>query len=120
MSLEAKFEALKLDDVTSVVDAVKKDGPQASGLADGIAVLLARCASTDDADAIAACTTVKALVEQCPASQAFVKECLTACTYSFTSIFIVFFVCILFRVGRANSLTRASRFGDIAFCCLSR
>jgi hypothetical protein len=88
MSLEAKFEALKMDDVSSVVDAVKKDGPQKSGLAAGIAVLLARCASTDDADAIAACSTVKALVEQCPSSHAFTKECLTACTYPPTLFFL--------------------------------
>jgi hypothetical protein len=107
MSLEAKFESLKLDDVSSVVDAVKKDGPKASGLADGIAVLIARCGGTDDADAIAACTTVKALVEQCPSSQAFVKECLTACTYYtfpfflFPSIFLYTHSCadcaLLFR-----------------------
>mmetsp|Transcript_22520 Transcript_22520/g.49063 ORF Transcript_22520/g.49063 Transcript_22520/m.49063 type:complete len:1038 (-) Transcript_22520:104-3217(-) len=78
MSLEAKFAALKIDDVDSVVEAVKKDGVEKSGLAANISVLSARCESKDDSETIAACKTVSALCKECPEAQAFTKECLTA------------------------------------------
>lgn len=79
MSLEEKFAALKIDDVTSVVEAVKKDGPKKSGLAAGIETLKARCDSREEAEALAALKTVKSLVEECPESHCFTKECLGAC-----------------------------------------
>lgn len=79
MSLEAKFAALKLDDVDSIVQAVQKDGVEKSGLAANIGVLAARCASSDDDEALVALKTTKTLVEQCPTAQAFTKDCLTAC-----------------------------------------
>ena len=78
MSLEAKFAALSIDDASSVVAAVKADGVQKSGLADNIATLAAKCASNDDAEALAAFKTVKALAEECPEAQAFTKDCLLA------------------------------------------
>ena len=81
MSLEAKFAALSVDDAASVVEAVKKDGVQKSGLADNIATLAAKCGSSDEAEALAALKTVKTLAEECPGAQAFTKECLTACKY---------------------------------------
>ena len=79
MSLDEKFAELKIDDVSSVVDAVKKDGVKNSGLVAGLDVLKARSASKDADDALAGLKTVKALVEECPEAQAFTKECLTAC-----------------------------------------
>ena len=79
MSLEAKFAALKIDEVSSIVDAVKADGVDKSGLAANISVLAARCESKDNAEALAAFKTVKALVEECPESQAFTKDCMAAC-----------------------------------------
>jgi thiamine monophosphate synthase len=80
MSLEQTFAELKIADVASVVDAVKKQGVEKSGLAAGIHVLKARCASKDDEEALAAIKTVKQLCDECPETQAFTKECLTACT----------------------------------------
>ena len=81
MSLEAKFAALKIDEVSSIVDAVKADGVDKSGLAANISVLAARCESKDNAEALAAFKTVKALVEECPESQAFTKDCMAACKF---------------------------------------
>lgn len=78
-SLEAKLGALTLEDVSFVVDTVKKEGAEKSGLAANIAVLAARCDSTDEAEAIASLTTVKQLALSCPEAQAFTKDCLTAC-----------------------------------------
>lgn len=79
MSIEEKLAALKLDDVSSIVEAVKKDGVEKSGLASNIEVLAARAASSDDDEALAALKTVKALAEECPEAQAFTKVCLGAC-----------------------------------------
>jgi hypothetical protein len=79
MALEAQFANLKMDDVDSVVKAVKADGVEKSGLAANISVLAARCESKDEAEALAALKTVKALVDECPEAQAFTKDCLTAC-----------------------------------------
>ena len=81
MSLEAKFAALTVDDVSGVVEAVKKDGADKSGLAANIYVLAARCASKDEAEALAGLKTVMELATSCPSSQAFTKECMTACKY---------------------------------------
>lgn len=81
MSLEAKLAALTIDDVSGVVDAVKKEGVEKSGLAANISVLAARCDSSDDKEALAALKTVKQLAIECPESQAFTKECLPACKF---------------------------------------
>jgi hypothetical protein len=81
MSLEEKFANLKIDDSASVVEAVKSQGVEKSGLAANISVLSARCGSKDDAEAIAAMATVKALAESVPESQPFTKECLGACEF---------------------------------------
>ena len=79
MSLDALFAALKLDDASTIVDAVKKDGVEKSGLAANIEVLRAKCASKDDAEAVAGMKTVTKLANECPETQAFTKECLLAC-----------------------------------------
>ena len=79
MSLEAKFASLSMDDVSSIVDAIKKDGVAKSGLADSIVALTARCASKDEAEALAALKVVKDLAESVPTAQPFIKECLGAC-----------------------------------------
>jgi hypothetical protein len=81
MSLEEKLAALKLDDVSSVIDIVKKEGAEKSGLAANISVLAARCDSADEDEAIASLNTAKELAIQCPEVQAFVKDCLPACTF---------------------------------------
>jgi elongation factor 3 len=79
MSLEAKLANLSIDDATSVVDTVKSEGVEKSGLASNISVLSARCGSKDEAEALAALSTTKALAEGSPEAQIFVKECLGAC-----------------------------------------
>lgn len=79
MSLEDKLANLTLDDAPVVVETVKKEGVEKSGLAANASVLAARCASNDEKEALAAMKTVKALVEECPESQAFTKESLSAC-----------------------------------------
>ncbi|KAL3913531.1 MAG: hypothetical protein SGILL_006449, partial [Bacillariaceae sp.] len=79
MSLEEKFAKLSVDDASSVVATVKAEGVEKSGLAANISVLAARCGSKDEAEAIAAMKTVKALAEECPLAQPFTKECLGAC-----------------------------------------
>lgn len=79
MSLDAKFAELKIDDVPSIVDTIKKEGVEKSGYAANVDVLAARCASKDEAEALAGLKTAKTLAEECPEAQAFVKECLTAC-----------------------------------------
>jgi hypothetical protein len=79
MSLEAKLAALTIDDVSGVVDAVKKEGVEKSGLAANISVLAARCDSNDEKEALAALKTVQQLAVECPEAQAFTKECLAAC-----------------------------------------
>lgn len=81
MSLEEKLANLTLDDSASVVETVKAEGVEKSGLAANISVLAARCGSKDDAEALAAMKTVKALAEEVPTSQPFTKECFGACTY---------------------------------------
>lgn len=81
MALEAKFAELKIDDVASIVEIVKKDGVQKSGLAENISVLAARCDSSNDAEALAALKVVKTLAEECPETQAFTKDCLATCKF---------------------------------------
>ena len=79
MSLEEKLANLSIDDATSVVDTVKSEGVEKSGFAANIGVLVARCGSKDEKEAIAALTTLKALVEGAPGTQPYTKECLGAC-----------------------------------------
>jgi elongation factor 3 len=79
MSLEAKFAKLTVDDAKSVVDTVKSEGVEKSGLAANISALSARCASKDEDEALSALATVKALAEGVSEAQVFTKECLAAC-----------------------------------------
>jgi hypothetical protein len=83
MTLESKFADMKLDDVSTIVDTVKKEGAAKSGLADNITVLAAKCDSNSDDEALAALKTLKTLVDECPEVQAFTKECLGPCKYLF-------------------------------------
>jgi hypothetical protein len=83
MSLEAKFAALSVDDASFVVDTVKSEGVEKSGLAANVSVLAARCGSADDKEALGAMKTVKALAESgVTGAQVFTKECLGACKYT--------------------------------------
>lgn len=77
-TIEGLLSNLSLGDEPKLVEAVKSQGVVASGLADQIEVLAVKCASTNDAEAIAALTTVKALAEEAPAAEAFTKVCLLA------------------------------------------
>ena len=79
MSLEEKFANLSIDDAASVVEAVKSQGVEKSGLAANASVLAARCGSKDEKEALAAMKTVKDLAEGCPTAQIFIKDCLGAC-----------------------------------------
>jgi len=79
MSLEEKFANLSIDDAASVVEAVKSQGVEKSGLAANASVLAARCGSKDEKEALAALKTVKDLAEGCPMAQIFIKDCLGAC-----------------------------------------
>mmetsp|Transcript_12059 Transcript_12059/g.11783 ORF Transcript_12059/g.11783 Transcript_12059/m.11783 type:complete len:83 (-) Transcript_12059:828-1076(-) len=81
MSLEEKFANLSMDDVSSVVNAVKSDGVAKSGFADSIVALIARCASKDEKEALTGMKLVKELAEQEPTTQPFMKGCLAACKY---------------------------------------
>jgi hypothetical protein len=81
MSLEQTFASLKIDEASSVVDTVKSEGVEKSGLAANVSVLSARCGSNDEKDALAAMKTVKALAEGCSEAQVFTKDCLAACKY---------------------------------------
>mmetsp|Transcript_26798 Transcript_26798/g.40540 ORF Transcript_26798/g.40540 Transcript_26798/m.40540 type:complete len:1041 (-) Transcript_26798:59-3181(-) len=79
MSLEAKFAELSVGDETSVVEAIKADGVKKSGFAENVEALKAKCASKDDAEALAGLKTVKAVAEGAPEAGAYIKECLSAC-----------------------------------------
>ena len=79
MSLESKFEKLSIGDESFIVDAIRKDGVDKSAFANNIDVLVAKCGSTDDSEALAAMATSKALAEVCPEAEAFNIDCLTAC-----------------------------------------
>ena len=81
MSLEEKFSSLKIDDATSIVELVKSEGVEKSGLATNVSILAARCGSNDDNEALAALATLKALAESVPGAQVFTKECFAACKF---------------------------------------
>jgi len=79
MSLESALEKLSLGDEASLVEEVKNDGIEKSGLAANIHALAAKAEGKDEADALAALALVKALAEGAPAAQACTKQCLAAC-----------------------------------------
>jgi len=79
MTIEAKLEKLSLGDETALVEDVKKNGVEKSGLAANIHALAAKTESKDEAEAIAALTLVKALAVEAPGAQAVTKLCLAAC-----------------------------------------
>jgi elongation factor 3 len=79
MSIESKLEKLSLGDEPSLVEEVKKNGVEKSGLAASISTIAAKCESKDDDEAVAALTLVKALMEGAPEAQAVTKSCLYAC-----------------------------------------
>jgi len=78
MSLESKLANLSLGDEASVVEAINADGVEKSGFASGMAGLVAKCASKDDAEALAAMATVKAVAEGAVAAEAFNIQALGA------------------------------------------
>jgi len=78
MSIESMIENLSLGDVSSLVQAVKSDGVEKSGLVSAIDSLVAKCDSKVEAEALAALSTVKALAEEASEAEAFTKECLGA------------------------------------------
>ena len=78
MSLESKLENLSLGDEASIIAQIKSDGIEKSGFSSSIDVLVARCASKDEKEAMAALTFVKALAEGVPEAEALTKECLAA------------------------------------------
>jgi len=77
MSLESKIANLSLGDEASVVAAIKADGVEKSGFASNISALVAKCASSDEAEALAAMATVKAVAEGAVEAEAFNIQCLT-------------------------------------------
>jgi len=77
MSLESKIANLSLGDEASVVAAIKADGVEKSGFASNISALVAKCASSDEAEALAAMATVKAVSEGAVEAEAFNIQCLT-------------------------------------------
>jgi len=77
MSLESKLANLSLGDEASVVAAIKADGVEKSGFASNISALVAKCASSDEAEALAAMATVKAVAEGAVEAEAFNIQCLT-------------------------------------------
>jgi elongation factor 3 len=76
MSLESKLANLTLGDEASVVEAINADGVEKSGFASNIAGLIAKCASKDEAEALAGMATVKAVAAGAVAAEAFNIQCL--------------------------------------------
>ena len=58
---------------------IKDKGVEKSGFASNISALTGKCASNTDAEAIAAMTTLKAIVEGAPEAECFNSECLSEC-----------------------------------------
>jgi len=77
MSLESKLANLTLGDAASVVDTIKADGVEKSGFASNISGLIAKCGSKDEAEALAAFATVKAVAEGAVEAEAFNAQCLS-------------------------------------------
>jgi len=76
--MEALFEKLSLGDESNVVDTVKSKGAIKSGYAAAIDVLVIRCASKTEAEALAALALVKKMSEEVVSACGYTKECLTA------------------------------------------
>jgi elongation factor 3 len=74
-----------LGDEPTVVSSVKESGVEKSGYAANINVLMAKCASKDEKEALAGLKLVKTMAEECPEAEAFTKECLTAALEQSTS-----------------------------------
>jgi elongation factor 3 len=70
---------LSLGDETNLVEDVKKNGIEKSGLAANISAIAAKAESKDENDALAALALVKALAEGAPDAQAATNQCLAAC-----------------------------------------
>jgi len=77
MSIESKLENLSLGDEASLTAQIKSDGIEKSGFSGSIDILVARCASKVEDEAVSALTFVKALAEGVPEAEALTKECLT-------------------------------------------
>jgi len=78
MSLESKLANLSLGDEASVVEAINADGVEKSGFASNISGLIAKCGSKDEAEALAALATVKAVAEGAKDAEPFNIQCLGA------------------------------------------
>ena len=78
MSLESKFATLSLGDAASVVATIVAEGVEKSGFASNISVLIAKCASEDDAEALAAFATVQAVALGAVEAECFNIMCLGA------------------------------------------
>jgi len=85
MSIEERLEKLSLGDEANLVETVKNDGPVKSGYATGVDVLVIKCASKDEPEALAALALVKAMATDAKNADAFTKECLTAILEQSTS-----------------------------------
>lgn len=83
MSLADKFSSLSIGDEATILETIKKEGVEKSGFADNISVLVAKCDSKDDDESLAALATTYELAKACPEAEAFTKECLTACKFTF-------------------------------------
>ena len=79
MSIESKLAALSIGDEPSLVEDVKSNGVEKSGLAANIHALAAKVESKTDDEALAGIALVKALAEGAPDAQAVTKICLAAC-----------------------------------------
>jgi elongation factor 3 len=79
MSIEAALAKLSLGDETNLIEDVKKNGIEKSGLAANISAIAAKAESKDENDALAALALVKALAEGAPDAQAATNQCLAAC-----------------------------------------
>mmetsp|Transcript_38984 Transcript_38984/g.93817 ORF Transcript_38984/g.93817 Transcript_38984/m.93817 type:complete len:1040 (-) Transcript_38984:33-3152(-) len=79
MSIESALEKLSLGDEPALVEDVKKNGIEKSGLAANIHALAGKAESKDEAVALAHLALVKALAEGAPEAQAVTKMCLAAC-----------------------------------------
>jgi elongation factor 3 len=77
--MEAKLAKLSLGDEPALVEDVKANGIEKSGLAKEIHALAAKAESKDEAEALAALALVKALATSAPDAQMATKQCLAAC-----------------------------------------
>lgn len=85
MSIESMLSNLSLGDEPKCISSVKAEGVEKSGYAANIDVLKAKCASKDEAEALAGLALAKAMAEGAPEAEAFTKDCLTAGKFSLVS-----------------------------------